>query len=124
MLEKEIAGPAAPHVRAEHRQDKGKIRNNGDGLKSQRHTKEGSPHSSTSDAVASLLQSSLALQWHWPAALKMEFKRPESTPHPSIKPRLIIHGGAGNIKPTTLTPERYHAVRQSLLGMVSRFQPW
>lgn len=38
---------------------------------------------------------------------------------PSIKPRLIIHGGAGNIKPTNLTPERYQAVRKSLLAMVS-----
>lgn len=40
----------------------------------------------------------------------------------TIKPRLIIHGGAGNIKPTNLTPERYQAVRNSLLGMVSNAQ--
>lgn len=46
----------------------------------------------------------------------MEYKRPQSSP--MIKPRLIIHGGAGNIKPTNLTPERYEAVRRSLLGMV------
>lgn len=49
----------------------------------------------------------------------MEYKRPQSTFSPRIKPRLIIHGGAGNIKPTNLTPERYQAVRASLLGMVS-----
>lgn len=46
----------------------------------------------------------------------MEYKRLQSSPQ--IKPRLIIHGGAGNIKPTNLTPERYEAVRRSLLGMV------
>lgn len=51
----------------------------------------------------------------------MEHKRPQSTSHIRIKPRLIIHGGAGNIKPTNLTPERYQAVRSSLLGMVSFF---
>lgn len=45
----------------------------------------------------------------------MEYRRPQ----PRIKPRLIIHGGAGNIKPTNLTPERYQAVRKSLLDMVS-----
>lgn len=48
----------------------------------------------------------------------MEYKRPQYSP--KIKPRLIIHGGAGNIKPTNLTPERYEAVRRSLLGMVRR----
>lgn len=50
----------------------------------------------------------------------MEYKRPQSSPQ--IKPRLIIHGGAGNIKPTNLTPERYEAVRRSLLGMVSKYR--
>ncbi|KAK2597513.1 hypothetical protein N8I77_012295 [Diaporthe amygdali] len=48
----------------------------------------------------------------------MEYKRPLSSP--KIKPRLIIHGGAGNIKPTNLTPERYEAVRKSLLGMIAK----
>lgn len=48
----------------------------------------------------------------------MEYKRPQPA-SPKVKPRLIIHGGAGNIKPTNLTPERYQAVRKSLLGMVS-----
>lgn len=47
----------------------------------------------------------------------MEYKQ-QSQPAPTTKPRLIIHGGAGNIKPTNLTPERYQAVRKSLLGMV------
>lgn len=47
----------------------------------------------------------------------MEYKRPVQT-SPKVKPRLIIHGGAGNIKPSNLTPERYNAVRQSLLEMV------
>lgn len=47
----------------------------------------------------------------------MEYKRPAQS-SPKMKPRLIIHGGAGNIKPTNLTPERYKAVRESLLGMV------
>lgn len=49
----------------------------------------------------------------------MEYKQAWcSTRSLKIKPRLIIHGGAGNIKPTNLTPERYQAVRTSLLGMV------
>ncbi|ROV92114.1 hypothetical protein VSDG_07563 [Cytospora chrysosperma] len=49
----------------------------------------------------------------------MEYKRPVQT-SPKVKPRLIIHGGAGNIKPSNLTPERYNAVRQSLLEMVAK----
>lgn len=56
-------------------------------------------------------------------ASTMEYKRPQPTSRPKIKPRLIIHGGAGNIKPTNLTPERYQAVRKSMLGMVSSVQP-
>lgn len=53
--------------------------------------------------------------------IKMEYKRPKEQAQSrlKIKPRLIIHGGAGNIKPTTLTPERYQAVRKSMLGMVN-----
>ncbi|KAF3761245.1 hypothetical protein M406DRAFT_52630 [Cryphonectria parasitica EP155] len=54
----------------------------------------------------------------------MEYKRAQHLPPPApvkvIKPRLIIHGGAGNIKPTNLTPERYQAVRKSLLGMIAK----
>ncbi|KUI69348.1 Putative isoaspartyl peptidase/L-asparaginase [Cytospora mali] len=49
----------------------------------------------------------------------MEYKRPVQS-SPKMKPRLIIHGGAGNIKPTNLTPERYKAVRNSLLGMIAK----
>ncbi|KAG8167752.1 hypothetical protein KVR01_003441 [Diaporthe batatas] len=52
----------------------------------------------------------------------MEYKQPQrsTTGSLKIKPRLIIHGGAGNIKPTNLTPERYEAVRTSLLGMIAK----
>lgn len=53
----------------------------------------------------------------------MEYKHPLRSTVPRVKPRLIIHGGAGNIKPTNLTPERYQAVRKSLLGMVSINSP-
>lgn len=53
----------------------------------------------------------------------MEYKRPQSTAA-KVRPRLIIHGGAGNIKPTNLTPERYQAVRKSLLGMVSQYRSY
>lgn len=48
----------------------------------------------------------------------MEYKQHVQSSAKKVKPRLIIHGGAGNIKPTNLTPERYKAVRESLLGMV------
>ncbi|POS68839.1 L-asparaginase [Diaporthe helianthi] len=50
----------------------------------------------------------------------MDCKQRRSSSSPRIKPRLIIHGGAGNIKPTNLTPERYEAVRASLLGMIAK----
>lgn len=36
----------------------------------------------------------------------------------AIKPRLIIHGGAGNIQPDKFTPERYAAYRKALLTIV------
>lgn len=49
----------------------------------------------------------------------MECKRRQSSALVKVKPRLIIHGGAGNIKPANLTPQRYQAMRKSLLGMVS-----
>lgn len=52
----------------------------------------------------------------------MEYKQQPQVAF-KIKPRLIIHGGAGNIKPTNLTPERYQAVRKSLLGMVRNAPP-
>lgn len=36
-----------------------------------------------------------------------------------IEPRLIIHGGAGNILRSNLPPEKYAAYRSSLLSIVS-----
>ena len=36
----------------------------------------------------------------------------------AIKPRLIIHGGAGNIQPDKFTPERYAQYREALLNIV------
>jgi L-asparaginase len=45
---------------------------------------------------------------------------PQTPSSPSLKlqPRLIIHGGAGNITPATLTPERYAEFRTALLTIV------
>jgi L-asparaginase len=48
----------------------------------------------------------------------MEYK-PQHQRKPSIVPRLIIHGGAGNIKPSTVPPEKWAAYRAALLGIVS-----
>jgi L-asparaginase len=45
----------------------------------------------------------------------MEYKRPSS----SITPRLIIHGGAGNILPSNLPPQKYKAYHDSLLRILS-----
>jgi L-asparaginase len=45
---------------------------------------------------------------------KMEYKRPT----PTITPRLIIHGGAGNILPSTLPPSQYKAYHDSLLTIL------
>lgn len=42
----------------------------------------------------------------------------KATPEPKIKPRLIIHGGAGNITPANLPSERYREYRNSLLSIV------
>jgi L-asparaginase len=49
---------------------------------------------------------------------KLDFKEPihQSTP---LKPRLIIHGGAGNLQPSTLSPTRYRAYHTSLLHILS-----
>jgi L-asparaginase len=47
----------------------------------------------------------------------MEYKRRQPPP-PKLQPRLIIHGGAGNITPATLTPERYAEYRSALLTIV------
>jgi L-asparaginase len=37
-----------------------------------------------------------------------------------IKPRIIIHGGAGNITKTTIPPDRYNEYRTSLLRILSQ----
>ncbi|QBZ64465.1 hypothetical protein PoMZ_06164 [Pyricularia oryzae] len=37
-----------------------------------------------------------------------------------VTPRLIIHGGAGNITPENLPPERYNAFREALLTIVTK----
>ncbi|OHE91364.1 asparaginase [Colletotrichum orchidophilum] len=49
----------------------------------------------------------------------MEYKR-QSPAAVKVKPRLIIHGGAGNIKPSNLQPPEYEAYRQALLTIVSK----
>ena len=50
----------------------------------------------------------------------MEYKRQlTSEPSPLLSPRLIIHGGAGNITPGGLAPERRLAFRTSLAEIVS-----
>ena len=48
----------------------------------------------------------------------MESKQPKAA-SPRIQPRLIIHGGAGNITPATLPPDRYREYRESLLTIAS-----
>lgn len=50
----------------------------------------------------------------------MEYKPQPSTTHVHVQPRLIIHGGAGNITPASLGPELYAAYRSSLLTIVSK----
>lgn len=45
----------------------------------------------------------------------MDYKKPLL----SVKPRLIIHGGAGNILPSNLPPKRYNEYRDSLLKILS-----
>ncbi|KAG7285968.1 hypothetical protein NEMBOFW57_008264 [Staphylotrichum longicolle] len=49
----------------------------------------------------------------------MEYKRPPPPPA-NLRPRLILHGGAGNITPSTLTPDRYAEFRTALLTIVSK----
>lgn len=49
----------------------------------------------------------------------MEYK-PQQSPGFRVQPRLIIHGGAGNITPASLGPELYAAYRSSLLTIVSK----
>ncbi len=37
---------------------------------------------------------------------------------PQIQPRIIIHGGAGNLTPANLPPDKYNAYREALLSIV------
>ena len=51
----------------------------------------------------------------------MEYREPSST----IKPRLIIHGGAGNILPSNFSPEKhkeYHFALLRILAQTSKYQ--
>lgn len=49
----------------------------------------------------------------------MEYEpQPSSSSKPQVKPRLIIHGGAGNIQPGSLPPEKYKTYREALLTIV------
>ncbi|KAK2023163.1 asparaginase [Colletotrichum zoysiae] len=52
----------------------------------------------------------------------MEYKRqpPTTAAAVKVKPRLIIHGGAGNIKPSNLAPPEYEAYRRALLTIVGK----
>ena len=47
----------------------------------------------------------------------MEYK-PQQQSQPKVVPRLIIHGGAGNIKQSTLPPEKRKAYREALFRIV------
>lgn len=38
---------------------------------------------------------------------------------PKVKPRVIIHGGAGNIRRESMSTEQYQQYRRSLLSIVS-----
>ncbi|KAK1633810.1 asparaginase [Colletotrichum phormii] len=49
----------------------------------------------------------------------MDYKR-QSPAAVKVKPRLIIHGGAGNIKPSNLQPPEYAEYRHALLTIVSK----
>jgi hypothetical protein len=43
---------------------------------------------------------------------------------PEVKPRLVIHGGAGNIHPDTYPPEKFQAYRKALVDIVrSHLEP-
>ncbi|KAK2040066.1 asparaginase [Colletotrichum somersetense] len=52
----------------------------------------------------------------------MEYKRqpPATAAAVKVKPRLIIHGGAGNIKPSNLAPPEYEAYRRALLTIIGK----
>ncbi|KAK1995233.1 asparaginase [Colletotrichum falcatum] len=49
----------------------------------------------------------------------MEYKRQQPAAF-KVKPRLIIHGGAGNIKPSNLAPPEYEEYRRALLTIVGK----
>ncbi|TGO27194.1 hypothetical protein BPAE_0046g00570 [Botrytis paeoniae] len=50
---------------------------------------------------------------------KMEYKQPLPIFSQSITPRIIIHGGAGNILPANLPPAKYKLYHDSLLRIIS-----
>ncbi|KAI8965364.1 N-terminal nucleophile aminohydrolase [Daldinia sp. FL1419] len=50
----------------------------------------------------------------------MEYKQQPERNETKVKPRLIIHGGAGNITPEKLGPEKYRQYRDTLLTIVSK----
>lgn len=41
---------------------------------------------------------------------------------PKVKPRIIIHGGAGNIRRESMDADQYQQYRHSLLSIVSGSQ--
>ncbi|KAK3693033.1 nucleophile aminohydrolase [Podospora appendiculata] len=49
----------------------------------------------------------------------MEYKQQKPAP-PRVKPRVIIHGGAGNITPASIPPDVYAEYRASLLTIISK----
>jgi len=56
----------------------------------------------------------------------MEYKNQEAdvaSPPIRVRPRLIIHGGAGNITPATLSPDKYKEYRAALLETVNKTNP-
>ncbi|KAH7312163.1 nucleophile aminohydrolase [Stachybotrys elegans] len=51
----------------------------------------------------------------------MNYEKPASSgPEPKFKPRLIIHGGAGNASRENITPDKYEAYRAALISFVTR----
>ena len=48
----------------------------------------------------------------------MEYKQ-QTTTDARFTPRIIIHGGAGNITPANLRPDKYKEHRDALLDIVS-----
>ncbi|KAL1845034.1 hypothetical protein VTK73DRAFT_1299 [Phialemonium thermophilum] len=52
------------------------------------------------------------------SAMEYKQQQPCSPPAAHVQPRLIVHGGAGNVRPSTLPIERRKAFRASLLRIV------